>query len=575
MCREPLVGETVTRKKLVVVPLFPVYTGDIPTTRHENTETTWGRRDESTVALRNLQLVERVKAILARKSLTLYQVSQRTRGLYGRSSPYFLPHNLYYELGLGTFSPSLYQLFALSRISDYRFNDWLRVFGFNPEDIARLQVLLRSRRTLLLDSSLDDPESWVLWFRNKPGNVPAPATAPLGQLLDFPLSRRLDSLSKGKKNNFLYAKIGREDAFAFPDLLPGSIVRTNMRLAKAILPTLNGKASECLFLIEQTNGLCCCRLQALGKNRIMPLSTQLPYAQVELQLHDEVRILGLVDFEIRPLLELEQPDVPKELAEHWRPLRLAPEKAKLSHLLRSTRLRMGLSFRDVSAMSRHIAAELGDEQYFAAPGSLSDYEALDAPPRHIHKAITLCVVYGLHFSTFLKSIGLRSEEAGKEPIPDDLVPRQRPTGLRSVNRETDGPMGSGFLEQLLNRSERVPFFLRGSLASLSGLATPSLRDVFWVGGEQNALHPLLVNGILVMVNRRRKKPIHFRTKPLWQQPLYLVLKRDGTYICGCCSLENGTLVIHPYSPDYQRPEQLRNHYDAEVVGQVVTVARRL
>ena len=521
------------------------------------------------------ELVERVKAILASKGLTLYQVSQRTRSLYGRSSPYFLPHNLYYDLGLGTFSPSLHQLFALSRISDCRFNDWLRVFGFNPEDIARLQVVLRSRRTLLLDSSHDDPESWVPWFRNRYENVPAPATAPLGQLLDFAPSKRLDAISKGKKTNFLYAKIGREDALAFPDLLPGSIVRANARLAKAILPTSSGNASGCVFLIEHAHGVCCCRLQALDKNRVMPLSTQLPYAQVELQLYDEVRILGLVDFEIRPLLELEEPDVPKELAEHWRPPRLAPEKAKLSHLLRSTRLKMGLSFRDVSAMSRHIAAELGDEQYFAAPGSLSDYEAVDAPPRHIHKAITLCVVYGLYFSTFLKSIGLRLEEAGKEPIPDDLVPRQLPTGFRDGTGETDESMRNGFLEQLLNRSERVPFFLRRSLVDLSGLATPSLRDFFWVGGEQNALHPLLVNGLLVIVNRRRKKPIHFRSKPLWQQPLYLVLKRDGTYMCACCSLENGTLVIHPYSGDYQHPEQFRNHRDAEVVGQIVTVARRL
>ena len=520
-------------------------------------------------------LVERVKAILASKGLTLYQVSQRTRSLYGRSSPYFLPHNLYYDLGLGTFSPSLHQLFALSRISDCRFNDWLRVFGFHPEDIARLQVLLRSRRTLLLDSSLDDPESWIPWFRNRPGNVPAPATAPLGQLLDFPVSRRLDSLSKGKKNNFLYAKIGREDTFAFPDLLPGSIVRANTRLAKAMVPTLNSKASECLFLIEHANGLCCCRVQALGKNRIMPLSSKLPYAQVELQLQDEARVLGLVDFEIRSLLELEKPDIPRELAEYWRPPRLASEKAKLGHLLRSTRLKMGLSFRDVSAMSRRVAAELDNEQYFAAPGSLSDYEALDTPPRHIHKAITLCVVYGLHFSTFLKSTGLRLEESGKEPIPDDLVPRRLPTGFRRDTFEADEPIGNGFLEQLLNRSEHVPFFLRGSLASLSGLATPALRDFFWVGGEQTALHPLLVNGLLVIVNRQRKRPIHFRSKPLWQQPIYLILKRDGTYTCACCSLENGTLVIHPYSRAYQRPERFRNHHDAEVVGQVVTVARKL
>lgn len=135
------------------------------------------------------ELVERVKAILASKGLTLYQVSQRARSLYGRSSPYFLPHNLYYDLGLRTFSPSLHQLFALSKISDYRFNDWLQLFGFNTEDISRLQILLSSKRTMLLDCALDDPERLIPWFQNRLGNAPAPAIAPIGQLLDLAAPR--------------------------------------------------------------------------------------------------------------------------------------------------------------------------------------------------------------------------------------------------------------------------------------------------------------------------------------------------------------------------------------------------
>jgi hypothetical protein len=107
------------------------------------------------------------------------------------------------------------------------------------------------------------------------------------------------------------------------------------------------------------------------------------------------------------------------------------------------------------------------------------------------------------------------------------------------------------------------------------MAALSLHDFFWVGGEQNALHPLLANGLLVIVNRHRKKPVHSRSKPLWQQPVYILLRRDGTYMCACCSLENGSLVIHPYSPGYQRPERLRNRHDAEVVGEIVTIARTI
>jgi len=519
------------------------------------------------------EVVERVKAILANKGLTLYQVSEKTRILYGRPSPYFLPHNLYYDLGFETFSPSLHQMFALSKISGYRFHDWLSVFGFNPEDIGRLQILLSSKRTMLLNSSLVDPESWIPWFQPKPGNLPVPPIAPLGQLLDRAPAKRILSVSGARGDDFIYAKVGWEDALAFPELLPGSIVRARRRMARTMLPTESENLASGLCLIEQADGFRCCRLQAVGKHHLVPLSGQLPYAQVELELPDEVAVLGLIDLEIRSLLNPEQPDVPKELARHWRPTKLLAQSRKLSQLLHHSRVRAGLSFREASAMSRRVAEELRDEQYFIAPGSLSDYEASQTPPRHVHKAITLCAVYGLCFSRFLKSIGLGMEEAGQQPIPDHLVPRDSPTGRSAI--ENGGTPTHGILPPLLNQTEPIPFFLRSSIPTLSGLGMSSLNDFFWVGGERSPLHPVLVNGLLAIINRHRKKALHFRSRPLWQQPIYVLLKRDGTYICGCCSEENGTLIIHPHLPSHLPTEHLRNHQDAEVIGQVVTVVRRL
>lgn len=80
-------------------------------------------------------LIETVRSVLASRSLTLHKASRQSETLYGRSSPYFLPHNLYFDLRRETFSPSIHQLFALSRISGYRLADWLRVFGFHLEDL--------------------------------------------------------------------------------------------------------------------------------------------------------------------------------------------------------------------------------------------------------------------------------------------------------------------------------------------------------------------------------------------------------------------------------------------------------
>ena len=73
---------------------------------------------------------------------------------------------------------------------------------------------------------------------------------------------------------------------------------------------------------------------------------------------------------------------------------------------------------------------------------------------------------------------------------------------------------------------------------------------------------------------QKKKPNDCGSKPMWQQPLYIVLKRDGTYLCGCCSRENNSLVVHTYPRGVHRRDQFRNR-DAEVVGKIAVVVRKL
>ena len=522
---------------------------------------------------RGADLAERVRSILSSKHLTLSKVSLLSAA-FGRSSHYFLPHTLYHELRLGTFSPSLHQVFALSRVSGYRFFDWLRVFGCDLEDIPRLQVLLPSKRTILLDSSLVDVDGGSPWVRNRLRGAAAPAIAPLGQLLEVTAPRRLRLLSEIGNRGFLYAKIGRQDAMAFPDLIPGSIVRVNPKFSNGRIPKSNSATYSQVFLIEHKRGLFCCRLRVEERGIIVPIGTSLSYAQVELKVPREARILGVVDLEIRPMLRAEQPEVPRDLGKHWKPLPLVTDK-EFGQLLRASRTKVHLSLREVAGMSHNIAGLLGDERYSVSPSSLCDYELFNMPPRHFHKAITLCSLYGLQFQVFLKAIGITLPEAGTEPIPDHLARRFLATEPNENLNDNDIPGGGGFLEQMLERCEEIPFFLRASIGPLSGLEDAALDDFFWIGGENDVLHPCLVNGLFALVNRREKRPIHFTSKPAWQQPVYVILVRNGAYMCACCSVENGTLVIHPYSKQFHRSEHLRYHQDAEVVGRIVAVARKM
>lgn len=511
-----------------------------------------------------------MRSILALKRLTLSQVSHKSKQLYGRTSPYFIPHNLYYDLRGGTFRPSIYQLLALSRITGYRIADWVRVFGADLEDAVRLQLRLPANATVLLDVSLTDPYSRVRWVEDRVDSISVPRVVPLGQLLKFSGYRPIHSLSERKPNGFLYAKIGHQDALAFPDLVPGSIVRINPQFAAQLLPR-TGAPSSRYFLIEHSRGLTCCRLRVIGEGVLVPVSTELSYPQVELH-PQEARLLGLADLEIRPWSRLETPIVPAQFGRQWRPRPLSGETT-MGPLIRHARAVMHLSLREASIVSQKVSNLVGHESYFISPSSLCDYELSNSAPRRVETIITLCSLYGLELRGVLKALGINLGDAGQEPIPDHLLSREahaNPTDEVSSTKDH-----AGFTAQLLERFQEVPFFLRGSLASLAGLDEISLEDFFWIGGQEEILHPYLVHGLLAIVNRRRRRPVHFASKPWFLQPVYVLLRRDGSYMCACCGVEDGSLVVHPYSRDFHRADVFRYRQDVDVVGQIVAIARKL
>ena len=519
------------------------------------------------------ELAERIRSILASKQLTLHEASQRSATLFGRSSPYYLPHNLYYDLAHGHFSPSLFQLFAFSRISGYRLRDWLLLFSFDISSIPHLQILLPSKRTALLDSSLEDPNVRLPWFRSLgSGILPADVT-PLSQLLQWTQPQPARSLAEDKDDNVLYAKIGREDAMAFPEVLPGSIVRVNPAGKREVFQQLTAHGSGRLSLIQHARGFSCCHIRLAGQQRIATISSQLPYAQMEFRVPEEARVIGVVDLELRSLLDPQMPSIPKALARRWKPKLLAPDPARLGLLLRRARLEMGLSFRAAAALSRQVADALRDARYFTASGSLSDYETLDTPPRHVHKIFTFCAMYSLRLNAVFQAVGLSAEEAGQEPIPD-LLTASAASAPGAAPAQVSENAPSGFMRGLLDEVGAVPLFLRRSLTTICGLRRVSLKDIFWIGGTDINVHPHLAGGILAVVDRHRKRLNDCGSKLPWQQPLYVVLKRDGTYLCGCCSRENTGLVVHTYPGGVHKQEQFRNR-DVEVIGKIVSIARKL
>jgi len=523
-----------------------------------------------------LKPAEKLREILRRRNMSLLQVSKESRRLFPGQSLYHIPHNLYFDLRDEGFTPNIYQLIALSCVSGYSLIQWLSVFGLHLDDIPRLQMRLSFPRTMILDSALYDSHARVRWFEGK--DDPPLRITPLIQILTQNVTERVAALQRINRVSFIYAKVGTEDDFCFPELLPGSIVRADPRATEVRLAAAGGKVSHDLFLVEHARGLNCCRLQQVAPRRVALVSTKLTAPRKELQVGTELRILGAIDMEIRSLKK-------RSLASGFRALP-APKSRELvqpdapgtdfRHLLRKGRQRVGLSFREASAMSRKIAQELGDQRYFTAIGSLSDYESAEAPPRHIHKIVTLCTLYSLGFWHFLRASGLAVDKLGQKAISEPSVEDEhRIASSRRRHREAQGPKGSSFINLLLDRFEDIPLFLRDALPELCGMSRLALRDVFWAGEMEQNFHAPLRGAAFLVVNQRMKTAIVSETEPDWKQPVYLLTRRDGSYFCGRFALADNITVLHPLSAQHSSPKLHENRGDAEIVGQVVTVLRRI
>lgn len=511
-------------------------------------------------------LVDSVRRIFSTCGLSLADVSRTSRMAENRLA--HIPHSFYTSLKKRSFSPSLYQLHSLSRLSDYRLVDWLALFGFSLDDVSYFQVLFPSSRTVELDATIYHPTVPVPRLDDlKEADLKTPL-APLSQWVALGPPRRLDLLTRSAKSGFRYLKVGSHDAFAFPDLLPGSIIR--VRDDSSVLERLpTGKRiGRTLFLVRHSRGITCSRILRPEPEKIVLCSRQLPYAPVELIAGAEAAVLGMVDLEFRSVAGISTPVVSPRLERYRAPgplgRSLPPRNA--GEFFQRARKACGISFREASSRTRVIARQLRDHRYYCSPGALSDYETRKFAPRHIHKLISICAVYFTSPAELLEVCGASMDAAGVRGMPTEFL-----KGIASGNAPRKS---SRFLREIKRTFGPLPWFLRSAGSSLFRLANLSPRDLFWVGDSSEPKHSCLAGVRLLIVDRRQKRPRAFLSCPTWAQPIFVLQRRGSGYLWGFCRLENGTLAL--YSPaDRGKSMRLRNRVDAEVVGRVVGMIRTL
>lgn len=331
---------------------------------------------------------DNVRNILYQNGYNIARLSSATRDRFGISSSYFIPPTFLYKLRIGI-TPHVCQIAALSQGTGYRFVDWLRLFGFDPHQIPRLQMRLHTERTVLV-TPVESGRDFFL-----------PQVYPGHETFSGSNSCR------GGGSRHQFAKIGSRDAEVYPRLSAGSIVRIDRLCTERPRGECcwidYSSRSDRLWLVELPDGLTCCQLRWIDHQHIVLLPNRAPWGCWPLRLPTEARVLGIVNTsgETR-YTGVQCPEV---------------RTKSLSDLLRISRGRTGLTFRSAHGLTRTIARIMGNRDYQIALGMLSDYEVMGKLPRHAAKILSLCILYCMDVWELLKAAGVYIDESAKLPLP--------------------------------------------------------------------------------------------------------------------------------------------------------------
>jgi transcriptional regulator with XRE-family HTH domain len=243
--------------------------------------------------------------------------------------------------------------------------------------------------------------------------------------------------------------------------------------------------------------------------------------------------------------------------------------------LKRIRERLNLKYRDVEEASQRIAGRHQSDEFIIALSRLSDIENKGTVPS-LYRLYSLCAIYRLDIAEVLEWYG-----ANPAGLPGDAV------GIEIGRTHTVGfvPDGHGevqiplsldpgiditkttFLSRMIQRWGRLPIMLLG------GLDLKNHRYAF-IGTEDWSMYPLLQPGSLVLIDETKRKILSGGWTNEFERPIYFLEHRGG-YLCGWCTLNDGTLMVQPHPSSSCNPQLFAFPEEVDVIGQVTGVAMRL
>ena len=244
--------------------------------------------------------------------------------------------------------------------------------------------------------------------------------------------------------------------------------------------------------------------------------------------------------------------------------------------MKQLRVRLGLTLRQVENLSRRLAAEKQNQDFFISRGWLNNVENGSNTPG-LFKLYSLGAIYRTHWSSIFSYFGLNLSDFGR----DQAMFAPPKTQLVSPPEEADGetvvvPLQSrenvkldktNLLSRLVEIWGEVPIRL---------LQHIDLRkcEYGFIGMSDYFMFPILRPGSIVQIDGSQRKISQVKWQSEYDRPIYFVELR-GEYICSWCEVRGGHLLALPSPMSTCQVRQFVYPRDAEIVGRVTGVAMRI
>jgi transcriptional regulator with XRE-family HTH domain len=244
--------------------------------------------------------------------------------------------------------------------------------------------------------------------------------------------------------------------------------------------------------------------------------------------------------------------------------------------LKQTRNRLGITTREVEELSRKVALDSTNDEFYISNAWLTQLENKNSIPS-IYKLFTLSVIYRMNFTELLAIFGVILSDAARL---QDALPLHN-THLASIET-SDGDKSVTFpirfdrgfsMEKTSLLSRMVELWGEVPISVIQRLDVRHCQYGF-IGMDDYSMHPLLRPGSFVQIDSQINRVNASEWRAEFDRPIYFVELRDS-YACSWAELKGSQLTLIPHPLSGAPIRQFVYPDEAEVLGQVTAVAMRL